>query len=344
LFRLHATTGKKLLLSLSVAVVTGLLGLTIWEVVLRVRYHRWHEAYDNEGWFGRLTVPSDDPVLLWEYKPYGATSDMWGPIVTNRFGFRERDLATPEKPPGTIRIAFVGDSVTLGMFVKGQDIFVRRLEAIIHQELGRPGVEVLNFSVDGYDATQVREMLVRKVTPFAPDLVVYALCLNDFDHEISSGDKSRYFEQPRLFVWKAIADAVVALRVRSAGYHEHVFAAHQERVYDEIRTMRRAVEAARGRFMVAILPLFPIKSKEPLLGGEPTGTMRAYPASWRAIARQVGEHLAGEGVPFVDLYPPFADVDDPTSVAIDIWHPHARGHELIAHHLYRYLVEHQALQ
>lgn len=335
---------KKLLFSVIATLLACAVGATIWEIVLRVEYSRWRERYDNYGLFGWLTRPSDDPELMWEYKPYGSTPDLLGPIRVNGFGFRERDLATSEKPAGTFRIAVIGDSVTLGMKVKEERTFVRQVEARIHGALGRRDVQVLNFSVDGYDAIQIERMLVSKVMPFAPDLVVYALCLNDFDHEISSGEKTKYFRPPKLFVWKALADAIVALRVQSVGYHEYVFQANKQPVYAAIRRMRRDAEAQRCGFAVAILPLFPLRSKHGLFQAEPSGSMRAYPASWAAIVREIGEFLAHEGIPAVDLCEPFADVEDPASVATDIWHPNEHGHELIAARLFQYLVDQRSLE
>ena len=108
---------KNLLLAVSsfcIAILTLAVG---YELVERVRYERWRASYDNGGNFGRITIPSPNPVLMWEYKPYGERPDR--PVVrTNRWGFRERDYDRLEKPEGTDRIAFIGDSVTLGFYVE----------------------------------------------------------------------------------------------------------------------------------------------------------------------------------------------------------------------------------
>ena len=118
----------------------------------------------------------------------------------NRWGFRDRDYETPGKPADTHRIAFLGDSVTLGLGVAAEDVFVRRFEdAANGLGLGYT-VQALNFSVDGYNTVQVNELLRTKVLPFAPDKVIYVLCLNDFDFADASGMKIRYFRKPKSFL------------------------------------------------------------------------------------------------------------------------------------------------
>jgi len=74
----------------------------IYEIVSRIQYARWRSHFDNHGWLGTVTVPSSDPVLLWEYRPYGTTGARWG-HRRDRYGFRDRDFETPEKPRGVRR-------------------------------------------------------------------------------------------------------------------------------------------------------------------------------------------------------------------------------------------------
>ena len=41
------------------------------EIVKNIKYYRWKADFDNYGWFGKITIPSPNPVLMWEYRPHG---------------------------------------------------------------------------------------------------------------------------------------------------------------------------------------------------------------------------------------------------------------------------------
>lgn len=324
------TRGKRRLYGGVAAGLTVALGLAAAELVLRSADGRWRAHFDNQGWLGRVTRASDNPRLVWEYAPGARSADEWGPIVTNGYGFRDRDDIAVPKPPGTRRVMVLGDSVTLGMFVREEETFVRRTESLLRAERGMADVEVLNVAVDGYDAAQVAELSAAAVPRFTPDLVVYALCLNDFDDALCSGEKMRYFRPPRSFVLDAAQRALAALAVRSQGYHRYVYGRRREAVWAEVRRMHAVTRAAGAELCVAVLPLFPIEAWLPAFSTEPSGSLRAYPAQWAEIRDGVLAFLAGEAIPALDLVPAFADVDDPKSVALDIWHPNAAGHARIA--------------
>ena len=84
---------------------------------------RWRADYQENGnWYGMMTVPSDNETMMWEYRP----NCRFEKLHTNGFGFRDEDFQTTAKPDGTYRLAFVGDSVTLGLRVEYEEIFVRR--------------------------------------------------------------------------------------------------------------------------------------------------------------------------------------------------------------------------
>ncbi len=67
-----------------------------YEAYQHVAYYRWQSSFTNLGWFGSITVPSLNPKLLWEYKPYGEKAG----IRTNRWGFRDRDYEEEARPAG----------------------------------------------------------------------------------------------------------------------------------------------------------------------------------------------------------------------------------------------------
>jgi lysophospholipase L1-like esterase len=290
------------------------------EAVANVRYRRWRASFDNEGWIGRLTVASANPALLWEYRPYG---DVQG-VATNRWGFRDVDYATTAKPPGVYRVAFIGDSVTLGMGVVPEETFVARLGSMASGAGLK--VQTLNFGVDGYNALQIRELLTAKVLAFQPDRVVYVLCLNDFDFTDSSGRKIAYFRKPRVFLPQWLAQRYRALW--RTEFHLYHFRRHQGEVFDAIRSMRDVMVAeGKGRtgFLVAIVPVFPDKPGDPQYFDH-------YPLQgiheWFSM-------LAFEGIPTHDLLEDFRrQPPPPQRYLLDLWHLSAEGHRVVAEALY----------
>ena len=138
--------------NITLAAVSSLIGLFLlaggYEVYENIKYNAWKARYDDRQLFGRLTVASPNKKLMWEYRPNGSYPRLL--MRTNRYGFRERDLTTPDKPHGVYRIAFVGDSVTLGQGVAEEDTFTRKLEIFANGLKPINKIQTLNFGVDGY--------------------------------------------------------------------------------------------------------------------------------------------------------------------------------------------------
>jgi len=100
-------------------------------------------------------------------------------VRRNELGYRDDDHELA-KPPGVVRIAFIGDSFTFGSGVAEEDRFsnivVRRLDAAWPQVR----VEGLNFGDGGADVTTAARRLRSRVPSFDPDAIVYGFVLNDF--------------------------------------------------------------------------------------------------------------------------------------------------------------------
>jgi hypothetical protein len=143
----------------------GLLaGLALGEVGLRV------------VGFSRPSFYTSDPILGWTFRP-GAEGwqreEGQAYVRINSEGFRDRDHAVA-KPPGTVRIAVVGDSNTAAIQVAVD----ARFSSVLERELSRcPALrgkkpEVLNFGVDGYGTAQELLTLRYRVWKYSPDIVI----------------------------------------------------------------------------------------------------------------------------------------------------------------------------
>jgi lysophospholipase L1-like esterase len=119
---------------------------------------------------------SDNPKLGYELVP--GSKD--GTNLINRDGMRDRERAA-RKPPNTIRIACIGDSICYGLEVSREEAFPARLESDLNAYYSASGttVEVLNFGVTGYNLTQTIENLKTRALKYDPDIIIYAYCLNE---------------------------------------------------------------------------------------------------------------------------------------------------------------------
>jgi hypothetical protein len=158
------------------------------EVGVRVanRFFPYFYCYDAaRGWGLR-------PNIAGYYRREGAAY-----VEINSGGFRGPEVART-KPPGTIRIAVLGDSYTEAIQVPYEDTFASVAARQLTQcpLLKGRRVEALNFGVDGYGTTQELVTLREKVWAYQPDIVVLAIFLgNDVRNNSVSleGDLCRPF-------------------------------------------------------------------------------------------------------------------------------------------------------
>jgi lysophospholipase L1-like esterase len=137
------------------------------------------------------------------------------PYETNSAGFRGRER-TLEKPPGTFRIALIGDSFAMGWNVGEADTYAARLEAALSAQ-GTP-VEVLNFGLAGLDAVASVERFHALALRYDPDLVIYGFTLNDLENEDYRRSAPHFAEVQRAlmsspsYLWRVLAPRVGPLR------------------------------------------------------------------------------------------------------------------------------------
>lgn len=297
-------------------IVTLVLLVGAYELFKNVEYSRWKEDFDNFGWLGKITVPSENPTLLWEYRPYGKH----GGTRTNRYGFRDRDYRSTAKDANTFRIAFAGDSITLGMGVRLRETYFRLFEVAADNNRAQRRIQALGFAVDGYNTPQIVEMVRTKVLSFSPDRVVYVMCANDFDFAESSGEKMRYFRKPRSFFLERL-DKVVR-NLRGGDFHLYHFEKNKTEVFRHILDLKGLLERERIGFQLVLVPIFPAS---PL-------TFDDYPLE--DMHRAVAEFARENAISFLDLKEGFAATGRlPSDYALDVWHPNAEGHRVIAERL-----------
>ncbi|HET6201504.1 MAG TPA: GDSL-type esterase/lipase family protein [Planctomycetota bacterium] len=99
-------------------------------------------------------------------------------LRVNARGFRGGEIA-PERRPGILRIAALGDSVTFGFGVREEDAFPAVAAARLASEGGGREIEAVNAGVPGFTSLQGLRHLESRVLPLRPDLVTVLFGWND---------------------------------------------------------------------------------------------------------------------------------------------------------------------
>jgi D-alanyl-lipoteichoic acid acyltransferase DltB (MBOAT superfamily) len=150
----------------------------LWGVLMRTempisktRYHGAHPVRPLRNFRFREPIPSTN-IMAYETR-----------FKTNRWGMRDQEYDMA-KPDGTVRIAVLGSSQTMGWGVRQQDTFEAVVERRLNEEFSlssSPEVrfEVLNFAFNGLGP--LGEIVVMdNVRAFNPDIVIYLAKLLDF--------------------------------------------------------------------------------------------------------------------------------------------------------------------
>lgn len=101
-------------------------------------------------------------------------------VTTNGFGFRDRAW-TVAKPDGTVRIAFIGDSLIEGIQVPLVETAVRRVESHLAERFPDRRVETMNFGISNYGVGQYLMVYEQYVRRFQPDYVVVLAAYENFN-------------------------------------------------------------------------------------------------------------------------------------------------------------------
>lgn len=161
----------------AMVLMSATVGLAICEFAVR-KLRLAPEIYPVQK--GRFRLASN-PLIGYELVPNfdsnssGEMLDFKG--TANSLGFRDREHSE-RKPRGVYRVLFIGDSVTQGFGLEGNDnLYTSVLERVLRAK--GVNAEVLNFAVSGYNTQQEVLTLKEKGLRFSPDLAVLAYCIND---------------------------------------------------------------------------------------------------------------------------------------------------------------------
>jgi len=176
-----AGLGRKLLVSaISLVVLFGtweaalrLTGRTYWSPPLRLKTL---EPYFDQELRAEESLYRDDAHVFWRLRPNWVEPSRKDRM--NSAGYRGPDLARP-KPPGTVRIAFAGDSCTYGVHTDFEETYPARLIERLSALHPAGKFELVNVGVPGYSLYQGTQVFREDAVPAEPDIAVFYFGWND---------------------------------------------------------------------------------------------------------------------------------------------------------------------
>lgn len=305
---------------------------------------------------GLLFRPSWVRGLTYENRPgaerrveYRDTEDGEPRVVLHRVngqGFRGPEVAQ-SKPPGTYRIACLGDSHTFGTGVAEHETWPVQLQALLERRTPELRVEVLNCGVSAYDTEREVILLRERVLKFDPDLVLLQFHVNDVGARNALGWKSPPddwlldLSHPRRGGWigrlrstSTLAhwclDRLHAYRGArdEAGLSMDGYAPNSPgwlKVRTSLRAARDLTEERSVAFAVVLFPYL----------------LRVGPhLSSHAAFEQVADLCRREGIPYLDAENAFEGVDaTEMRVHVHDFHANARAYGIFARAVDQWLAE-----
>ncbi|MFP6665015.1 MAG: GDSL-type esterase/lipase family protein [Deltaproteobacteria bacterium] len=303
------------------------------------------------GFPRRLYLATDDDELPYRLRPGLDEFARGVPVRVNSHGLRGAEIEIP-RPAATRRVLALGDSVTFGYRMAEEKIFPTLLTQRLRERSGDDW-EVLNAGVEGYNTRSELALLREVGFALDPETVVLAVNLNDYDHtpvlgamgvltlerdqRVSRWSLSNLSEFYLLLKWlvrtrgqvwvgetpaapddETTATTFDKLDLYISILRKRYWAAPDDKRMEEMRAALHAMRSethARGiRLLVVILP-----------DGDQIGVDKPDLAPQQRLRTICAE----EKLECLDLHDAFqAEANHP--LFLDIMHPNARGHGLIA--------------
>lgn len=248
----------------------------------------------------------------------------------------------------TLRIAVLGDSITVGAGSQPSDAYGARLERLLNLNDGQRPAEVRVWARGGM-CTYGELKFLEEAVAWKPDLLILGICLNDTEDPRRREELTRWRmdalprQPPRWFArslgWSRLA-SLVYQKVEDArarrGYLEM-----NRKLFDKeyggwklfAKALKDFAETTRQNDIRLVVVVFPLLSH-----------IDEYPFGW--IHEQIHEELEAKGIPYLDLLPVYEGLVSTRLQAIPLVdaHPNEIGHRIAAEAILQYLLAQQFIE
>jgi lysophospholipase L1-like esterase len=175
---------RRVLKHFAVSSISVCITLVLLEAGIRIVNPQDLSYWDSSAFRG---VRSTSPHFV-ENIPYGKANFIGVPVAINGLGLRDDNETSFPKPPHTVRIVAVGDSITFGYGIPLQKTYAKTLEGLLNENMvAGTRYEVLNGGTLGGSLSDYLHFLADKANAIRPDVVIIGICLNDIGIYFDSG-------------------------------------------------------------------------------------------------------------------------------------------------------------
>ncbi|SEP48256.1 GDSL-like Lipase/Acylhydrolase family [Rhodospirillales bacterium URHD0017] len=270
--------------------------------------------YELEMWKYAREVKMRDPRpdLGHRHRPQAEARLMNVDVRTDSRGLRGPEIAdTPAN--GTARIAFVGDSITMGWGVAEKETFAHQ----VIEGLAKAGrkVDGFNLGVGNYNTLQELTLFREVGAPLKPDIIVLAYFINDAEPMPSYTDNGWLTEHSAAWVVADYRFDSLFRRFGEAPDWKHYYRdLYEPKAAGWLQTQKALGQfATTARELGARIIVFNIPELREL---------RPYP--FADITAKVRAVVEKDGMPFVDLLPTVETLE-PASLWVTVPDPHPNG-------------------
>lgn len=271
-------------------------------------------TYEVEMWrYAKyVKMRSDNPDIGHQHQS-GAQAKLMGVDVrTDAHGFRGADVPDSASP-GTARIAFVGDSITMGWGVAERETFAHQVTEIL-KSAGR-NVDAFNAGVGNLNTAQELALYEATGVRMKPDIIALSYFINDAEPTQKYGELSWLDWNSE--VWVVLKYHLDSLMRQTGGlvdwkdYYRNLYRPEQPgwiKTQQELGRFAQIAQAGGAQLIVFNIP----ELRE----------LKPYP--FADVTAQVRNVVEKNGVPFIDLLPAVEN-ETPSALWVTVPDPHPNG-------------------
>lgn len=197
----------------------------------------------------KTTIFIQDSKLGWKLRP--DCEDVWGGVRVNING---KGLRGPEldytKPDNSIRLLYLGDSITFGYKLRTyKQTFPYLVESILENRLSGK-LETINAGIGGYSPWQEYIYLADEGIKYNPDIVIVSFALNDVGETFNHGKKDELTKSHQLS--KTLFSNSILGRLRNASVTMHILRNLRDKIIfgDDNRWWRERDELGEVEYLI----------------------------------------------------------------------------------------------
>jgi lysophospholipase L1-like esterase len=239
-----------------------------------------------------------NPEIAHEHTPGTSGVFMGVAVSINSMGLRDREYPL-EKPPDSVRVLMLGDSLTFGWGVKLEDTPAKILESTLNRDGSGKTYEVINSGVGNYNTRMEVAYFLDRGRLLKPDVVVLNYFINDAEPTPRRKNNPLDEISYAAVLLSGAFDTVARSYFGRADWKAYYRGLYVPQSPDWAAT-QDAIKQLIDYCMNAGIKVMVVNYPE-------LHELRDYPFS--SVTTAIAQISAEEGVPFVDLLPSVQDKD-----------------------------------